>query len=73
MHILNNTSLKILKGDMFVTSEIEACTKFVPYTCIYVVGKYSNRTIILSHLIFKDKNRMHKRLMCAPGHDRTHK
>jgi hypothetical protein len=23
--------------------------------------------------IFKDKNRMYKRLMCAPGHDRTHK
>jgi hypothetical protein len=23
--------------------------------------------------IFKDKNRMHKRLMCAPGYDRTHK
>jgi hypothetical protein len=23
--------------------------------------------------IFKDKNRMHKILMCAPGHDRTHK
>jgi hypothetical protein len=23
--------------------------------------------------IFKDKNRMHKRLMCAPGNSRTHK
>jgi hypothetical protein len=23
--------------------------------------------------IFKDKNRMHKRLMCTPGYDRTHK
>jgi hypothetical protein len=23
--------------------------------------------------IFKDKNRMHKVLMSAPGHDRTHK
>jgi hypothetical protein len=23
--------------------------------------------------IFKDKNRMHKVLMCAPGHDCTHK
>jgi hypothetical protein len=23
--------------------------------------------------IFKDKNRMHKVLMCTPGHDRTHK
>jgi hypothetical protein len=23
--------------------------------------------------IFKDKNRMHKVLMCAPGHDRTYK
>jgi hypothetical protein len=40
-----------------------------------VVAMLSNDSVTLPAVtpIFKDKNRMHKVLMCAPGHDRTHK
>jgi hypothetical protein len=75
---LNDNTIKGLTSLLSVEKEIIAYT-WILHTKMYQKFK-KKASLMVFHIvemnvtpIFKDKNRMHKRLMCAPGNSRTHK